>query len=157
MKIILLIGKICCGKTTYARQLPGTLLISCDQLMQAMLPGGCGEHHDMLAARARRYLLHLARQCAEAGVTPVVDFGFWTPAFRREAIDALEGFELDWRYLDVDDAEWRRRIAKRNAAIQAGQADPSDYFVDEGLLQKVSALFIPPTAEELPGLTILRH
>lgn len=157
MKIILLIGKICCGKTTYAKSLAGTMLISCDQLMQTMFPGGCGEHHDVLAMRARRYLLALARQCAEAGVTPVVDFGFWTPALRQEASEALAGFELDWRYLNVDRTEWQRRIAQRNAAIQAGTADPSDYFVDEGLLQKVERLFVPPTAEELPGLTILRN
>ena len=156
MKIILLIGKICVGKSTYARSLGG-MLISCDQLMQSMFPGGCGDQHDLLAERARKYLLSLARQCAEAGVTPVVDFGFWTPAMRQEAIDALEGFELDWRYLDVPEAEWKRRIAKRNAAIQAGQADPSDYFVDDGLLEKVNNRFIPPTEEELPGLTIITH
>ena len=155
MKVILLIGKICCGKSTYAKSLPG-MLISCDQLMQTMFPGGCGEHHDQLAKRARHYLLNLARQCAEAGVTPVVDFGFWTPALRQEAIDALTGCELDWRWLDVDEDEWQRRIAKRNAAIQAGVADPSDYYVDEGLLEKVKGLFIPPTEEELPGLTIVR-
>ena len=156
MKIILLIGKICCGKSTYARSLKGTLLISCDQLMQSMFPGGCGEHHDLLAERARKYLLHLARQCAETGVTPVVDFGFWNPTTRREAIDALEGFELDWRWIDVDEAEWNRRIDKRNAAILAGQADPSDYYVDAGLREKVERLFIPPTPEELPGLQIIR-
>ena len=156
MKIILLIGKICVGKSTYAKGLGG-MLISCDQLMQSMFPGGCGDQHDLLAERARKYLLGLARQCAEAGVTPVVDFGFWTPAMRQEAIDALEGFELDWRYLDIEEAEWKRRIAKRNAAIQAGQADPSDYFVDDGLLEKVNNLFIPPTEEELPGLTIITH
>ena len=154
MKIILLIGKICVGKSTYARTLPG-MLISCDQLMQSMFPGGCGEYHDLLAERARKYLLTLARQCADAGVTPIIDFGFWTPAFRQEAIDALDGYELDWRYLDISDAEWQRRIDMRNAAIQAGQADPSDYFVDEGLMEKVNRLFIPPTAEELPGLTII--
>lgn len=155
MKIILLIGKICVGKSTYAKGLGG-MLISCDQLMQSMFPGGCGEHHDLLAERARRYLLSLARQSAEAGVTPVVDFGFWTPALRREAIDALAGFELDWRYLDIPEDEWRRRIATRNASIQAGMADPADYFVDEGLLQKVNTLFIPPTEQELPGLTVIR-
>ena len=156
MKVILLIGKICVGKSTYAKGLGG-MLISCDQLMQSMFPGGCGEQHDILAERARKYLLGLARQCAEAGVTPVVDFGFWNPTTRREAIDALEGFELDWRWLDVPEDEWKRRIAKRNAAIQAGQADPSDYFVDDGLLEKVNSLFIPPTEEELPGLTVIQN
>ena len=68
MKIILLIGKICVGKSTYARELGG-MLISCDQLMQTMFPDGCGEDHDMLAGRARKYLLALARQCGKAGGT----------------------------------------------------------------------------------------
>ncbi|MBQ7138346.1 MAG: ATP-binding protein [Clostridia bacterium] len=156
MKVILLIGKIASGKTTYARKLGG-MLISCDQLMQSMFPGGCGEHHDMLAERARKYLLGLARQCAASGVTPVVDFGFWTPALRQEAIDALPVCELEWHYLDIPEDEWRRRIEKRNAAILAGQGSPSDYFVDEGLLQKVNSLFVPPTAEELPGLIVVRE
>ena len=156
MNIILLIGKIASGKTTYAKKLGG-MLISCDQLMQSMFPGGCGEYHDMLAERARKYLFALARQCAEAGVPPIVDFGFWTPAMRREAIEALSGCELEWHYLDIPEAEWRRRIGKRNAAILAGQGSPSDYFVDEGLLQKVNSLFVPPTEEELPGLVIVRE
>lgn len=156
MKVILLIGKIASGKTTYAKGLGG-MLISCDQLMQSMFPGGCGEHHDMLAARARKYLLDLARQCAEAGVTPVVDFGFWNPTTRCEAIDALPGCELEWHYLDIPEDEWHRRIEKRNAAILAGQGSPSDYFVDEGLLQKVTSLFVPPTQEELPGLIVVRE
>ncbi len=154
-KIILLIGPVCCGKTTYARTLPNTLLISCDQLMQTIFPEGCGEQHDLLAGRARGYLLSLARQCAEAGVTPVVDFGFWTPALRREAIDMLADCELDWRWLQVPEDEWARRITKRNAAIQSGTADPSDYYVDAGLLEKCRSLFIPPEPGELPNLTIL--
>ena len=156
MKIILLIGKIAVGKTTYARGLGG-MLISCDELMQSMFPGGCGEHHDILSVRARKYLLNLARQCAASGVIPVVDFGFWTPAMRREAIDALKGCELEWHYLDIPEEEWRRRINKRIAAILAGQGSPSDYFVDDGLLEKVNSLFIPPTQEELPGLIVIRQ
>ena len=102
------------------------------------------------------FLLALARQCAEAGVTPVVDFGFWNPDTRREAVETLSGCELDWRWLDVEETEWNRRIERRNAAILAGQADPSDYFVDAGLKEKVERLFIPPTEEELPGLTVIR-
>lgn len=63
----------------------------------------------------------------------------------------------NWRYLDIPEDEWRRRIEKRNAALQAGQAEPSDYYVDEGLLQKVNQLFIAPTEEDLPGMTVIRN
>lgn len=153
--VILLIGPVCCGKTTYARQLPGTLLLSCDALMQTLFPGGCGEDHDVLATRARAYLFTQARQAALAGMTPVLDFGFWTQEMRQEAIAALSGLRLDWRYLSVSPEEWARRIAKRNAAQLAGQGDPADYFVDEELLGKVNALFQPPTEAELPGLTVI--
>ncbi len=156
VKIILLIGRIACGKTTYARTLQGTLLLSCDEVMQTLFPGGCGDRHDLYARRTRQSLYVLARRCAEAGVTPVLDFGFWTPAMRREAAEALSGFTLDWRYLDIPETEWQRRIAARNAAVLAGSADPSAYYVDEGLLAKVCSLFVPPTREELPGLIILQ-
>ena len=156
MKVILLIGRIGCGKTTYARSLPGTLLLSCDQLMQTLYPGGCGEMHDLLASRARAYLFSLAKQAAAAGMTPVMDFGFWTREMRQEAIRALEGCELDWRYLDVEPQEHRARIAGRNAAILSGRGEAADYFVDEGLLAKAEALFSPPDEAELPGLTVIR-
>lgn len=156
MKIILLIGRIACGKSTYARSLQGTVLLSCDQLMQTLFPGGCGEYHDQIAASAHQYLFRLARQCADAGATPLLDFGFWTKASRRSAIDALAGYELDWRYLDVPEDEWKRRIARRNAAIEAGLGDPTDYYVDEGLLEKASRLFEAPTPDELPDMTIIR-
>jgi len=63
----------------------------------------------------------------------------------------------NWRHLDIPEDEWRRRIEKRNAALQASQAEPSDYYVDEGLLQKVNQLFIAPTEEELPGMTVIRN
>lgn len=153
--VILLIGPVCCGKTTYARSLPGTLLLSCDALMQTLYPGGCGTQHDTLASRARAYLFSLARQLSAAGMTPVLDFGFWTREMCAEAIAALPGCRLDWRCIAVPPAEWTRRIEKRNAAHLSGTGDPADYYVDEGLLAKVNALFEPPTEEELPGLTVI--
>ena len=155
MKIILLIGRIACGKTTYAKAQAGTVLLSCDQLMQSMFPGGCGEHHDLLAARAHQYLFQMARQCADAGLTPLLDFGFWTKASRKAAMQALSGYELDWRYLAVPEDEWLRRIGKRNAAILAGQGDPWDYYVDEGLLDKATRLFEEPSPDELDVLTVI--
>ncbi len=156
MKIILLIGRIACGKSTYARAQSGTVLLSCDQLMQTLFPGGCGESHDLIAPRAHQYLFALAKQCADGGAVPLLDFGFWTKESRRAAIEALAGYELDWRFLDVPEEEWRRRIEKRNALIASGQGDPCDYYVDAGLLEKANRLFEPPEEGELPGLTIIR-
>jgi len=156
MRTILLIGRLCCGKSTYARQLvaeENAVLLSADELMQTLFPDGAGEAHDLYARRCRAYLYEKARQLASQGMLPLMDFGFWNRSIRQEAIAALSGLELDWRYLDVPEEIWRERIAQRNAAIEAGLK--GEYYVDEGLLAKCTALFEAPTAQELTGLTII--
>ena len=42
---------------------------------------------------------------------------------------------------------WQRNIAARNAAVLAGETQ--DYYVDEGLLEKIQAAFEPPAREEM--------
>lgn len=157
MRVILLIGRLCSGKSTYARQLvaeENAVLLSADELMQTLFPQGAGESHDLYARRCRAYLYHQARQLASQGMLPLMDFGFWSRSMRQEAAEALSGLELDWRYLDVPQEEWHARITRRNAAIEAGLT--GEYYVDEGLLAKCEALFEAPTQEELPGMQILR-
>ena len=54
-EVILLCGKICSGKTTYAQRLrteKNAVILSCDELMLTLFPQGAGEHHDLLAQRA---------------------------------------------------------------------------------------------------------
>ena len=156
MRVILLIGRLCCGKSTYARHLiaeENAVLLSVDELMQTIFPQGAGESHDLYAHRCRAYLYEKARQLASQGMLPLLDFGFWSRSMRQEAATALSGLALDWRYLDVPQEEWHERIIRRNAAIEAGLQ--GEYYVDEGLLAKCNALFEPPTVQELPGLTIL--
>lgn len=154
MPVILLIGRICSGKTTYAREIMAekqpSVLLSGDELMRAIFPDPLGEQYDVYAARCRQYLYQQARQLAAQGVTPVLDWGFWSREDRREAMQALAGLELDWRYVDISPEEWRRRIEIRNGAVLDGQAGPETYFVDEGLLSKLESRFEEP--DEIPGL-----
>ena len=59
-KVILICGRICCGKTTYAHQLrkkEKAVLLSCDEIMLFVLDEYLGEKHDEYAARTRAYLL----------------------------------------------------------------------------------------------------
>ena len=157
MRAILLIGRLCCGKSTYARRLMAeerAVLLSVDELMQTLFPDGAGEQHDLWAHRCRAYLYAKTRQLAQQGYVPVLDFGFWSRAMRQEAAQALSGLTLDWRYLDIPQSVWQERIARRNAAIETGQQ--GEYYVDEGLLAKCEALFEAPTLQELPDMTILR-
>ena len=149
-KAILICGKLCCGKSTLAAALlreNRAAALSCDQLTLALFPQGLGEGHDDLAARARQYLLDRAADLLALGVDVLLDWGFWTRESRRETERFFRdrGFETRWHYIQIDDDEWRRRVAKRNQEAPAGA-----YAADEGLIAKCQALFEPPEPGELP-------
>ena len=149
-KVIMTCGKICCGKTTYARKLEeelGAVILSIDEVMLALFPDGAGEMHDTYALRTEQYLLSISLKILESGTDVILDWGLWTRAQRNRlrAYWAEHGVENEIHYLRVGKAEWDRRIRKRNGQ-QAG--DPSAYFVDEGLLRKVESLFEEPSEDE---------
>lgn len=157
-KVIILVGRLCCGKTTYANRIMAeekALLLSSDELMQTIFPEPMGDQYDKYQVRGAQYLYHLTRKLVQGGVTVILDFGGWNAASRRTAAEALAGLEQDWRYLNVPEEEWKRRIAKRNAAIAAGQGQLNEYYVDDGLLEKANRLFQPPTKDEGLDLTIV--
>ena len=149
-KVIMTCGRICCGKSTYARRLQAAgnaVILSIDEITLSMFPEGAGEMHDTYALRAEQYLLSLALQILQTGADVILDWGLWTRAQRNRlrAYWAEHGVENEIHYLRVGKAEWDRRIRKRNGQ-QAG--DPSAYFVDEGLLRKVESLFEEPSEDE---------
>ena len=149
-KVIMTCGKICCGKSTYARQLQAAgnaVILSIDEITLSLFPEGAGEMHDIYARRAEQYLLSLSLQVLRTGADVILDWGLWTRAQR----DRLRGFwtehgvENEIHYLRISNDEWKRRIRKRNTK-QA--EEPSAYYVDEGLLRKAEALFEEPSADE---------
>lgn len=155
-KVILLCGKICSGKTTYAQslreRLPASVVLSCDELMLTLFPNGAGEHHDLLAERARQYHFTLSRQLIMSGADVILDWGFWTQAWRKEARAFYEtyGIPCELHYLDVSPEVWQRHIAARNQAVLDGKT--TAYFVDEGLLAKLASRFEEPSADEIDVL-----
>ena len=54
-KVIMTCGKICCGKSTYARRLQAAgnaVILSIDEITLSLFPEGAGEMHDTYARRA---------------------------------------------------------------------------------------------------------
>ena len=143
-------GKIACGKSRWAeafkKEHPAVIL-SMDGLTLPLSDLLQGPVHDRVTSAVKEYLFSTAEQILEAGADVILDWGLWTRA-QRDRLRAFyteHGAEYEIRYLRVDQAEWERRIRKRNA----GQAeDPSAYYVDEGLLRKVESLFEEPSADE---------
>lgn len=150
-EVILICGKICCGKSTYAEALcaeRNAVLLSVDELMLTLFGQDAGAAHDAYTAKIQAYLLEKAAELCAHGVTVLLDWGFWTAASRRNAraFFAARGIPVSLHVLTLSDAEWNARIRKRNAAVQSRQAQA--YAVEEGLLKKCQALFEPPAPGE---------
>ena len=150
-EVILICGPVCSGKTTLAERHcreTGAVNLSADELTLTLFGPDAGEDHDRLAARARAYLLALAVRLSRAGVGVTLDWGFWTPALREEALSALRAADVPvrlWR-VDVSPETRRRLIGIRNAAVGEGRA--AAYTVDEGLARKCMELYDPPRDDE---------
>lgn len=151
-KVIMLCGRICCGKSTYARRLRAELnaaVLSVDEIMLALFGQDAGEKHDEYVERLKGYFLGKAAELAEAGINVVLDWGFWAKAERCRARElyAERGIACELHYIGITDSLWSERLRRRNALVEAGEA--SDYFVDENLARKSALLFEEPAPEEI--------
>lgn len=150
--VILICGKICSGKTTYAKKIcreTGAVLLSVDEIMLAMFGQHCGDMHDTYAERTRNYLLDKAVQLHDSGINAVLDWGFWTRRGREETrkFFADRGIMTQLRYIDISDDTWQMRLEKRNRAVLNGTE--SAYYVDENLAAKFESRFEMPEEEEI--------
>jgi len=149
-KVIMTCGKICCGKTTYAKRLRderNAVILSIDEVMLHLFPEGAGDMHDRMVERTEQYLFTLSLQIVRSGTDVILDWGLWTRKQReriRSFYQTHGGIQNEIHYLKIDPETWNERIRKRNQ-----QKDSSAYYVDEGLLEKVNRLFEEPTAEEV--------
>ncbi len=151
-KVIMVCGKICSGKSTYAERLRrenNAVLLSIDEIMLAMFGQYVGEMHDEYVAQTEKYLYGKSLEIVGSGINIVLDWGVWTKAERAEAREFYKsrGIDYELHYIDVSDEVWRERINKRNSAISNGRLDA--YYIDENLAAKFGAIFEPPDDEEI--------
>ncbi len=152
MNVTLICGKLCSGKTTYAHKLRGeqhAVLLSCDEIMLALTGLDAGDAFDSIAARTQAYLYDKAAEIVSDGIPVILDWGFWTAqsrAYAREFFSS-RGIPYTFLYLDVSEEDHKKRIAKRNAAVQVGAL--LAYYVDEGLAKKFESKFEPPEDWEI--------
>ncbi len=151
-KVIMTCGRICSGKSTYARKLRaeiGGVILSIDELMLDILGGETGDKHDEYVRHTQDYLYKKSVEIASAGTDVLLDWGFWSKSEREYAREfyRIHGIICEFHYISVDDAEWKRRIEKRNTEVMNGRSDA--YFIDEGLAAKFERLFEVPDRSEM--------
>ena len=149
VKIYLICGKICSGKTYYSKELAAeknAIILSCDELSRIIDRNVSidSDKYDIIAKELQSYLFRRAAEISKYGVDVILDWGFWT---ERDRISASEffsenGCKTEWHYIDVSEEQLRKNIEKRNASLS-----DSEYFVDEGLLEKCLSRFEVPSKD----------
>lgn len=153
-KAIMICGKLCSGKSTYAqvlREQRHAVVLSIDEMMLTLFPEGAGKQHDTYTKRTTDYLLQKSLEILRCHVSVILDWGFWT----KESRDMVKQFFLsngvgyEFHYLHVGDSVWQQRIEQRNAEVARGES--LNYKVDQGLLDKFEAMFEEPQRAEMDG------
>ena len=152
-KLLCICGKIGCGKTYYANRLKEqehAVILSTDEVTYDLTNNQQGDGYDEFAIRVNLYLRKKAVEIVNAGCTVILDWGFWTKENRKEIKRDGEnnGVLVEMHYIDIDDKTWYENIEKRNNEVISGNGG-SSFYVNEGLLNKVSSLFEIPEKEEI--------
>lgn len=151
-KVILMCGKICAGKSTYAEILRKELnaaVLSVDEITLALFGQHTGEKHDEYVEKLEKYLYRKSLDLIETGTNVILDWGLWTRIERDFAKEFYRsrGIDCELYYIDVCDKSWKERLARRNAAVEDGRVGA--YYVDEGLAAKFAGIFEPPDEKEI--------
>lgn len=151
-KVYLICGKICCGKTTYAKKLctqNNAVLLSVDEITLALFGQHCGDKHDEYVERAEKYLLNKSMEFINKEINVVLDWGFWTKAERESVKEFYKthNIECELHYIDISDETWKYRLNKRNIAVLAEET--CAYYVDENLAAKFASMFETPNTDEV--------
>ena len=151
-KVFIVCGKLCSGKSTYAnriRQTHKAVILSIDEIMLSLFGQDAGEKHDYYVEKTKDYLYAKSIEIVESGINVVLDWGFWTRKEREYAREFYSSRSIDYEFyfLDVDLAEWSRRIQERNQNVLNHESDA--YYVDEGLAEKFESIFEIPTKDEI--------
>lgn len=151
-KVIMTCGKICVGKSTYAKKIKNEInavILSVDEITLALFGNDAGEKHDFYVEQAEKYLYKKSLEIISIGVNVILDWGFWTKSERDYArrFYKLHNIENEFHYIYISDNEWQMRIEKRNNEIKSGKVKA--YYIDSGLAQKFEGIFEPPNDNEI--------
>ena len=152
-KVIAVCGKICSGKSYYAKQLKekiNAVILSTDEATFDLINNEQGEFYNIFAKRVNNYLAKKAAEIVSAGCNVILDWGFWTEQERREITDYFseQGIDVEWHYIDIDDERWHQLIEKRNIKIKEENSG-SDFYIDQGLMDKLLSEFEKPSKSEV--------
>ena len=151
-KVIIICGKICSGKSYYAKQLKDELnavIISPDEATYELINNEQGEFYDIFSKKLNKYLTKKVGEIAKAGANVIFERGLWSSKDRKDIREYYNenNIECEIHYVCVDDEIWKHNIEERNKRVLEGTGG-SDFYLDEGLMKKLESKWEEPTEEE---------
>ncbi|MCM1356987.1 MAG: ATP-binding protein [Prevotella sp.] len=151
-KVIMVCGKICSGKSTYAEKLrmeDNSVLLSVDEIMLTVFGQNAGEKHDEYVGKIKTYLLKKIPEFINAGISIILDWGFWTKQERdfTRKFCKIRNIECEVHYINISNEVWKQHISNRNNMVSAGKSE--SYFVDDRLVEKFISMFEVPNKNEV--------
>ena len=152
-KVVIVCGKICSGKSYYSKSIKDSLnavIISPDEATYELINNEQGEFYNVFSERLNKYLTKKVGEIAQAGANVIFERGLWSKEDRKNIREYYknEGIECEIHYVCVDDETWKQNIIERNNRIDAGKGG-SDFYLDEGLLEKLESKWEEPNKEEI--------
>ena len=151
-KVILICGKPCSGKTTYAKSLlkaNSAVILSTDEIGFALFGAYGLYEHGCVVEKLVKYLYGKSLEIIEAGINVIIDWGFWTQSERQEITTFYKKHNVafEWHYIDVPNEVLRENLNKRNNEIEKGLTQ--SYYFDINLINDFWERFEAPTKDEM--------
>ena len=146
----LMVGLPCSGKTTLAQKLEHelpALRLTVDEWHIRLFGQDAEEpEHDARHSLIEAILWNIAGRVLELGTNVILDYGFWAREEREDyRLRAKQlGASSEVHYLDVQEDELLRRLAKRNS-----QPSQESFLISEEAMKPWMAFFQKPTLDEL--------
>lgn len=152
-KLIAICGKVCSGKSYYAKNLrekENAVILSCDDVTMTLFDNDLGDNHDVMVKKIMTHLKDLSIKIINTNTNVILDWGFWSKKDREEITEFYQNnnIPIEWHYICVDDETWNKNIEERNKRVEEGNGG-SDFHVGEGLKNKVLSRWVEPTKDEI--------
>jgi uncharacterized protein YbbK (DUF523 family)/predicted kinase len=151
-KVILICGKICAGKTTYAKRIANDInavILSVDEITLTLFGQYIGDKHDEMVEKTEKYLLKKTVELVSKGIDVILDWGFWMYKERQFVTKYFTDLKIkvEWHYVKVDNVNWQKYLSKRNCKIKNNMEN--FYFIDNAIAEKFWNIFEEPQPDEI--------
>lgn len=151
-KVYLICGKICSGKSYYAKKLQKEIngvILSPDEATYDLIKNEQGPFYDEFSKRLLNYFNKKSIEIVNAGANVIYERGLWSKQERDEIKKFYQEnkVEFEIHYIHIDEEKWNKQIEKRNKYVLENGG--TDFYLDEGLKKKLESLFEEPNQDEV--------